>query len=122
MVRDLLITTAGLLALALVFSVSSCRHEAGKVQEAREALAVERAKVDGCATALDAVNANTADAVADAARRAAKGEGAAQRAVEAAEQAKARQGELSRQLQEAKRLPSCAEQLRVELCPAIPLH
>lgn len=119
--REILLGAVGVLALALVLSVSTCRWERGKHDDTRDKLAAERAQVSACATALDAVNAVTAEAVADGARREQAVREAAQAALQAAREAEGRAREARRALAESRRDPTCAEQLEVKLCAAIPL-
>lgn len=119
--REILFAAVGLLAFALILSVSTCSRERNKHDATRDRLAAERAQVSACATSLEAVNAATDDAKAEAARREQAGREAAQAALQAAREA-AERAETARQaLQAAKREPTCAEQLEVRLCASIPL-
>lgn len=119
--REILLGAVGVLAFALILSVSTCRWERGKHDDTRDALAASKGQVSACATSLAAVNRATQAEVDEAIRLARKGEEAAQAARQDAHRAAAREEAARRELQAAKREPTCADQLRVELCPAIPL-
>ena len=119
--REIGLIVAGLLVLALVLQSFRASHYSDQVDAMRGSLAYEREQVSACALALDAVNAVTAEAVADGARREQEGAAAAQAALQAAREAEIRAREASRALKEARRDPTCAEQLEVKLCAAIPL-
>jgi uncharacterized coiled-coil DUF342 family protein len=115
---------AGLLAVALGWggwqanAAGNARKEA---DNARAELDAANQRVSGYRALLADVN-DTADAeIAEAKRQAIAGKKAAD---EAREKAKTLAGQLAvaeYALQEAKSDPTCAEQLRMQLCPAIPL-
>lgn len=119
--REILFAAVGVLALALILSVSTCSRERDKHDATRDALAVSRSNVAACGAALNAVNAQAEATLEDAARMAQKGQEAAQAARADALRAAEREREAQRALQAAKREPDCADQLRMVLCPAIPL-
>lgn len=119
--REIGLIVAGLLVMALVLQSFRASHYSGQVDEMRGSLASEREQVSACVLALDAVNAVTAEAVADGARREQEGREAAQAALQAAREAEMRARDASRALAEARTDPTCAEQLEVKLCAAIPL-
>lgn len=119
--REILLALVGVLALALIVSVSTCSRERDKHDATREALAQGRVQVAACAEALTAVNEATQAEVDEAIRLALKGEEAAQAARRDAHRAAEREKAAHDALQASKREPACADQLRIELCPAIPL-
>ena len=119
--REIGLAVAGLLVLALVLQSFRASHYSGKVDDLTASLATKQGQVDACSKALVAVDAATVEAKADAARRERAGQQAAQAALQAAREAGERQREAERALSEARRDPTCAEQLEVTLCPAIPL-
>src|SRR3546814_17125255 len=67
------------------------------------------------------VNAEADRQIAEAKGRAAEGERAAAEAEAEAARLQARLTDAQRQMQAAKTDPTCAEQLRIQLCAAIPL-
>ena len=119
--REILFFAVGVLALALILSVSTCSRERNKHDATRDSLAAERAQVSACATTLEAVNAATDDAKAEAARREQAGREAAQAALQAAREAEGRAREASRALSEARTDPDCGAVLSATICPRVPL-
>ena len=119
--REIGLAVAGLMVLALVLQSFRASHYSGQVDEMRRSLASEREQVSACVLALDAVNAVTAEAVADGARREQAGREAAQAALQAAREAEAREREASRALAEARNDPDCRQVLEATICPAVSL-
>src|SRR5690554_1888892 len=119
--REILFAAVGLLAFALILSVSTCSRERDKHDATRDALAVSRSNVAACGSALNAVNAQAEATLEDAARMAQKGQEAAQAALQDAQRATEREREARQALQAAKALPSCAATLALELCDEVPL-
>ena len=119
--REIGLAGAALLILALALQSCRASHYSDKADELRGSLATKQGQVDACSKALVAVDAATIEAQAEAARRERAGQQAAQAALQAAREAGERHREAERALAEARRDPTCAEQLEVRLCPAIPL-
>lgn len=119
--REILFFAVGVLALALIVSVSTCSRERNKHDATRDSLAAERAQVSACATTLEAVNAATDDAKAEAARREQAGREAAQAALQAAREASEREREARRALDAARTDPDCRQVLEATICPAVSL-
>ena len=119
--REILFFAGGVLALALILSVSTFSRERNKHDATRDSRAAERAQVSACATTLEAVNAATDDAKAEAARREQAGREAAQAALQAAREAEDRAREASRALAEARKDPDCRQVLEAPLWPAVSL-
>ena len=119
--REIGLAVAGLLVLALVLQSFRASHYSGQVDEMRRSLASEREQVSACVLALDAVNAVTAEAVADGARREQAGREAAQAALQAAREAEGRAREASRALDAARNDPDCRQVLEATICPAVSL-
>lgn len=119
--RELGIGIVIALVLGIVFTASLLSRERSAHDATREALAVQRGQVSACVLALDAVNAVTAEAVADGARREQEGAAAAQAALQAAREAEMRAREASRALAEARNDPTCEAVLNATICPRVPL-
>ena len=119
--REIGIGVAIALVLGIVFTASLLSRERSAHDATREALAVQRGQVSACATSLEAVNAATAEELAEAQRWAKAGQEAAQAALQDAREAAEREDAARQALQAAKREPTCAEQLEVRLCASIPL-
>lgn len=119
--RELGIGIVIALVLGIVFTASLLSRERGQHDATREALAVSRGQVSACATTLEAVNAATDDAKAEAARREQAGREAAQAALQAAREAGERKREAERELTEARRDPTCEAVLSTNICPRVPL-
>lgn len=119
--REIGLAVAGLLVLALVLQSCRASHYSDKADSLTASLATARGGLASCAVALAEVNAVTDEAKAAAARSERAGQQAAQAAVQAAREAEAREREARRALDEARTDPTCAEQLEVKLCAAIPL-
>lgn len=119
--REIGLIVAGLLVLALVLQSFRASHYSGQVDEMRRSLASEREQVSACALALDAVNAVTAEAVADGARREQEGAAAAQAALQAAREAEMRARDASRALDAARTDPDCEAVLSANICPRVTL-
>ena len=119
--REILFFAVGVLALALILSVSTCSRERNKHDATRDSLAAERAQVSACATTLEAVNAATDDAKAEAARREQAGREAAQAALQAAREAGEREREARKALDEARKDPTCEAVLSAKICPRVAL-
>lgn len=119
--REIGIAVAGLLVLALVLQSCRASHYSDKVDAMRGSLASEREQVSACALALDAVNAVTAEAVADGARREQEGAAAAQAALQAAREAEMRARDASRALDAARNDPDCEAVLSATICPRVTL-
>ena len=119
--REILFALVGVLALALILSVSTCSRERNKHDATRDSLAAERAQVSACATTLEAVHAATDDAKAEAARREQAGREAAQAALQAAREASEREREARRALDAARTDPDCGAVLSATICPRVTL-
>ena len=125
----LLIRIALWAALACGLFVTGCRHGVATTRdEARAALAKsEQAASDNlaianaCGQTLSDITASTEAAKADAGRRQAAAEQAADAAAKATQQAKARADQAAKDLVKAKAQPTCRAQLEMELCAEIPL-
>lgn len=115
---------AGLLLVALAWGGWQAHAADNARDEAKAALAsldAANQRVSGYRALLADINAVADHEIVEAQKRAAAGESAA---AEAREKAKKLAGQLAvteHQLQDAKADPTCAEQLRMRLCPAIPL-
>lgn len=119
--RDIL---AVLLVLSLAgVGLQSCRL--GQAERAAdritERLAVCRGSLTAADAALASVDEQAADNIAAAEARIAAAQDAASRAEQAEQESAARLAATNRALRDATRDPGCAEQLEVQLCPAIPL-
>ena len=77
--------------------------------------------MSACATTLEAVNAATDDAKAEAARREQAGREAAQAALQAAREASEREREARRALDSARTDPDCEAVLSANICPRVTL-
>ena len=119
--REILFFAVGVLALALILSVSTCSRERNKHDATRDSLAAERAQVSACATTLEAVNAATDDAKAEAARREQAGREAAQAALQAAREAEDRARAARESLDVARNDPDCGAVLSATICPRVTL-
>ena len=119
--REILFFAVGVLALALIVSVSTCSRERNKHDATRDSLAAERAQVSACATTLEAVNAATDDAKAEAARREQAGREAAQAALQAAREAEDRARAARESLDVARNDPDCRQVLEAKICSAVSL-
>lgn len=119
--REIGLAVAVVLVLALALQSCRASHYSGQVEDLRTSLAVAKGQAAACATALEAVDAATAEAEAKAAQAERAGQQAAQAAMQAAREAEEREREARRALGEARRDPTCAEQLEIKLCAAIPL-
>lgn len=119
--REIGLIVAGLLVMALVLQSFRASHYSGQVDEMRGSLASEREQVSACVLALDAVNAVTAEAVADGARREQEGAAAAQAALQAARVAEMRARDASRALDAARNDPDCGAVLSANICPRVTL-
>lgn len=119
--REILFFAVGVLALALILSVSTCSHERNKHDATRDKLAAERAQVSACATTLEAVNAAAEDAKAEAALREQAGREAVQAALQAAREAEDRAHAARESLEAARNDPDCRQVLEATICPAVSL-
>ena len=119
--REIGLAVAGLLILALVLQSCRASHYSDKVDDLNVSLATARGGLAACGTALAAVDAATAEAVVEAARRERAGQQAAQAAIQAAREAEAREREAQRALDAALKDPDCREVLEATICPAVSL-
>lgn len=126
----LLMIRIGLWALlACGLFVTGCRHGVSTTrEEARTALAKsEQAASDNlaianaCGQTLSDITAETDAAKAEAGRRQAAAEKAADAALKATRQAKAQADQAAKDLVKARAQPTCRAQLEMELCADIPL-
>lgn len=97
--------------------------EAGETERMRLSARVTNAEADlaACGTALGRVNAETARALEEAARRERAGDRAVAESEAAQAAAEADRQALAAEHAEARRAPACLAQLEVRLCDAIPL-
>lgn len=119
--REIGIGVAIALVLGIVFTASLLSRERSAHDATREALAVQRGQVSACATSLEAVNAATAEELAEAQRWAKAGQEAAQAALQDAREAAERAEAARRSLDEAMKDPDCEAVLTATICPRVML-
>lgn len=126
----LLLIRIGLWALlACGLFVTGCRHGVATTRdEARAALAKSEqaandnlAVANACGQTISDITAATDAAKAEAGRRQAEAEHAADAALKATRQAKAQADQAAKDLAKAKAKPTCRAQLEMELCADITL-
>lgn len=119
--REIGLAVAGVLILALALQSCRASHYSGQVEDLRTSLAVAKGQAAACATALEAVDAATAEAEAKAAQAERAGQQAAQAAMQAAREAEEREREDRRALGEARTDPDCQQVLEATICARVPL-
>lgn len=116
-------------ALVAALFGAGCRHGVATTRdEARATLAKSEqaandnlAVANACGQTLSDITAATDAAKAEAGRRQAEAEHAADAALKATRQAKAQADQAAKDLAKAKAKPTCRAQLEMELCADIPL-
>ena len=119
--REVGMGVALLVLIALVLQSCRASHYHDKAEELARGLASEKAQVAACGTALEDVNAATADAEQRAATLERRREAAVLDGLQAAQKASARERELNEALDAARRDPDCDVVLSSPICPRVPL-
>lgn len=113
------------LLLAALAATGIQSHRLGNAQEARDdaqaRLAVANERIEGFRGLLVQVNAAADEQLAKAKAKADAGAAAAAQARAEADRLAAALTDAQRRMQAAKSDPTCAEQLRIQLCPQIPI-
>lgn len=121
-VRGTLFATlaVALLAYAVVQSVR-LRHAQDEIRVLAAQLSEASTRIAGCAQAMQVVNAQADEEIAKAHEQARAGEAAVEHLQAQTVQLAGRLDKAQTDLDAAKSDPTCAEQLRMKLCSAIPL-